>query len=167
MNQDQTTSPTPPPDSASETGPIQPEAELQEAQLAAEQDIQSIIESLQSWFANAVDTLLSASTLWQALAILAAVGLGWVISRRPSHYMKAKRDSRDGTDILYRIYNALAGVMWPICIVVLLWVAMFAFRNTDQPAGILRIAASLTNAAIIVRLLTQIEHRRFQSHHRA
>ncbi|MGJ8560519.1 MAG: mechanosensitive ion channel family protein [Litorimonas sp.] len=160
MSQDQNTSPTPQPDSASETGPdvppaIQPEAELQEAQLAAEQDIQSIIESLQSWFANAVETLLSASTLWQAFAILAAVGLGWVASRRPSHYMKAKRDSRDGTDILYQIYNALAGVMWPVCVVVLLWVAMFAFRNAEQPAGILRIVASLTNAAIIVRLLTR------------
>lgn len=134
---------------------IQPEAELENAQLIVEHDVQSLIDSLQVWFANAVETLLSASTLWQTLAILAAVGLGWVVSRRPSHYMKAKRDSRDNTDILYRIYNALAGVMWPICVVILLWVAMFAFRSADQPSAILRIAASLTNAAIIVRLLTR------------
>lgn len=134
---------------------IQPEAELENAQLVVEHDVQSLIDSLQVWFANAVETLLSASTLWQTLAILAAVGLGWVVSRRPSHYMKAKRDSRDNTDILYRVYNALAGVMWPICVVILLWVAMFAFRSADQPSAILRIAASLTNAAIIVRLLTR------------
>lgn len=134
---------------------VEPEVDLQAVPQQAEQDIQSIIESLRVWFTDAVETLLSASTLWQVLAILAAVGLGWVISRRPSHYIKAKRDSRNNTDILYRIYNALAGIMWPICVVILLWVAMFAFRNTEQPSAILRIAASLTNAAIIVRLLTR------------
>lgn len=156
MNQDQTPSPAPQSDGAADIAPaIQPEAELQDAQLAAEQDIQSLISGAQDWFGNAVDTLLSASTLWQAVAIFAAVSLGWIISRRPSHYMNAKRDSRDGTDILYRIYNALAGVMWPVCVVILLWIAMFAFRNAEQPAGILRIVASLTNAAIIVRLLTR------------
>lgn len=148
MQQDQTPTETAPPT-------IAPEAELQNAQIEAGQDIQTLIENLQVWFANAVDSLLSASTLWQLIAILAAVGLGWGLSRKPTAYMRAKRDSRDGTDILYRIYNALAGVMWPVCVVILLWLAMFAFRNTEQPAGILRVAASLTNAAIIVRLLTR------------
>jgi len=138
-----------------ETPAIEPEAELQEAQVEAAQDVQSLIESTQTWITQSVETLLSASTLWQGLAILAAVALGWVLSRRPSAFMKAKRDSRDATDILYRIYNALAGVMWPVCVVILLWVAMFAFRNAGQPSGILRVVASLTNAAIIVRLLTR------------
>lgn len=160
MAQDQTTSsdlqatPQTAPRPADEPA-VQPEAELQEVQVDAAQDIQSILDGLQIWFANAVETLLSVSTLWQALAVLVAVGLGWIISRRPSHYMNAKRDSRDGTDILYRIYNALAGVMWPVCVVILLWVAMFAFRSAEQPSTILRIVASLTNAAIIVRLLTR------------
>lgn len=160
MNQDQTTPLDPQANDLTATGPeastvIQPEAELEAVPFEAKQDIQSLIDSLQVWFADSVDTLLSASTLWQALAILAAVGLGWVVSRRPSHYLAAKRDSRDGTDILYRIYNALAGVMWPVCVVVLLWLAMFAFRSAEQPSAILKIAASLTNAAIIVRLLTR------------
>jgi len=160
MAQDQTPTSAPqdaPQDapSPSDTPTVQPDAELQEVPQAAAQDIQSIFDSAQAWFANALDTLLSVSTLWQAIAVLIAVGLGWVLSRRPSAYMKAKRDSRDGTDILYRIYNALAGVMWPVCVVILLWIAMFAFRSADQPSAILRIVASLTNAAIIVRLLTR------------
>lgn len=158
MAQDQTASPNPqttPAENPAETPVIQPDAELQDAQAEAAQDIQSMIDGAQAWFADAVETLLSVSTLYQALAIVAAVGLGWILSRRPSHYMKAKRDHRNGTDILYRIYNALAGVMWPVCVVVLLWIAMFVFRSADLPAGLLRVVASLTNAAIIVRLLTR------------
>jgi len=134
---------------------IEPAVDLQDAQDAASQDIQSLIDTVQSSFANTVDSLLSASTLWQGLAIIVAVGLGWVLSRKPKRYMQAKRDARDGTDILYRIYNALAGVMWPVFVVILLWLAVVAFRSAEQPVPILRIAASLTNAAIIVRLLTR------------
>jgi small-conductance mechanosensitive channel len=152
MQQDQPTPAEAPQNAPTE---ITPAVDLQNAQAKAGEDLQALLETLQAFFANAVDTLMSAGTLWQILAIILAVGLGWLASRRPRRFMRAKRDSRDGTDILYRIYNALAGVMWPVCVVILLWLAVIGFRSADQSVAVLRIAASLTNAAIIVRLLTR------------
>lgn len=134
---------------------LEPQQELSEASDVAAQDIQSLMSEAQNFLTGSVETLLSASTLWQILAILSAIALGWLVSRRPQRYLQSKRDARSHSDILYKIFNALAGVMWPAFIVVFLWLAMVLFQNAEQPSAILRIVASLTNAAIIVRLLTR------------
>lgn len=134
---------------------ISPEAELEQAQAQAGQDVQSFIENAKEFAVSAMDTLLSASTLWQALAILAAIALGFIASRKPKKYLEKKRNAQEATDFLFRIYHALAGVIFPVFIVIFLWVGVAAFRAAGQPVEVLRIAASLTNAAIIVRLLTR------------
>lgn len=134
---------------------ITPAKEAVEAQVEAAQDIQAIFESTKTFLSNAAEMALSASTLWQVLAIFVAVALGWLTSRRPKRYFQNRREKREGNDIFARIFHALAGVMFPVFIVIFLWIALFAFRAAEQPSAILRIAASLTNAAIIVRLLTR------------
>ena len=138
-----------------DTPPPPPQTPEGSGDALANQTPQEIFLSVKDWVQHALDQLLSLSTVWQILAVVAAIGLGWLASRRPQKSLEAKRDKREGSDILYRIYNALAGVMWPVCIVIFLWVAVFAFRAADLPDDILRIVASLTNAAIIVRLLTK------------
>lgn len=113
------------------------------------------LASLRDWGSETLGQLMSISTIWQVLAILAAITLGWLVSRKPKARLKAKNSSRENHDIIYRISYAIEGIIWPALTVIFLWVAMFIFRGADIPSNILRIAASLTNAAIIVRLLTR------------
>ncbi|MEM7728011.1 MAG: mechanosensitive ion channel domain-containing protein [Pseudomonadota bacterium] len=147
----QDAAPTPPPEATPDT----PEEILFEIDEEARRDVTQMLADAQDWGLRTLDQLLSLSSLWQLLAIAAAIGLGWVVSRRPIRRLEAYRDARESVDILWRISNALAGTMWAICTVVWLWLALFLFSAAGQPADILRIAASLTNAAIIVRLLTR------------
>lgn len=133
-----------------------PELALESAQAAAGQDLASLMASAREGFAKMLDILMSVDTLYQLAAIVAAVALGWLISRRPKAFLRSKWQSREDHDIIYRIYYALAGVAWPVCTVILLWIAMFVFRDAEGVRSeILRIAASLTNAGIIVRLFTR------------
>ena len=135
--------------------PPPPQVAEESGEELANQTPQEIFADMRDWAMDTWDQLLSLSTIWQILAVIAAIGLGWVASRKPQKSLEARRDKRDSTDILYRIYNALAGVMWPVCIVVFLWIAVLIFGAAGLPDDILRIVASLTNAAIIVRLLTK------------
>jgi len=145
------------PDTSSADTP--PELNMADVTAQAGQDLQTFIESAKEFGLAIVDRLFSVTGLWQALIILAAIGLGWVVSRRPKLYMQKRRDRNEPADVMFRIYHALAGVMFPVFIVVFLWLGFFAFRAAGQYGDILRIAASLTNAAIVVRLLTRnMEH---------
>ena len=124
----------------------------------AQADFAEMLQGARDWAANALDQLLSVTSLYQLAAILAAVGLGWVISRRPRGSLvrreSARIDARGEADLLAKVYHALAEVAWPVAIVVLLWIANAAFMAAELPNALLKIAASLTNAAILVRLLT-------------
>ncbi len=133
---------------------IKPVADLAEIQESAQQDAQSLMEYVQSFYSQAVETLTSISTLYQLVAIAMAVLIGWIVSRRPKTRFTNLKERQDHGTFLYRIYLALQRVIFPICIVILLWLIMFAFRAAGQPFEILKIAASLTNAAIIVRVIT-------------
>lgn len=140
---------------AQESPPPPPQVPEDSGDTLVSQSPQEIFASVKEWVFGIWDQLLSLSTVWQIVAVIAAIGLGWLASRKPQRSLEAKRDKREKTDILYRIYNALAGVMWPVCIVIFLWIAVIVFGAAGLPDDILRIVASLTNAAIIVRLLTK------------
>jgi len=121
----------------------------------ASQDYQETLSSLQSWASVKLDQLMSVSTLWQILIILAAIAIGWLMSRKPKKSLKSTVNKRENHDVMYRIYYAIEGVLWPLFTVIVLWIALFTFRASDMPRDLLRVAASLTNAGIIVRLLTR------------
>ena len=140
-----------PADASEET----PEGVLSAADEEVQQNLSEMWSEVQAWGIETLDQLLSLSSIWQLLAVLAAIALGWLVSRRPIKRLESYRDGRENQDILYRIANALAGPLWAICTVVWLWLALFLFNASDQPSEILKVAASLTNAAIIVRLLTR------------
>lgn len=93
------------------------------------------------------------SALWQVLAIFGAILVGWILSRVPQKRLSQLAGDRDNTNFLFRLYNSLASVIWPIISVILLWVATAAFRETGLPGEGLRIVASLMNAWIIVRVI--------------
>ncbi|WP_300379284.1 mechanosensitive ion channel domain-containing protein [Henriciella sp.] len=100
------------------------------------------------------DNFLSLGSIWQALAVLAAVGLGWLVSRYPAGQLRRYADSRPNDDILSRLALSLARIVWPVFIVLLLWIATAVFNAVGLPNTGLRIAASLLNAWIVVRFIT-------------
>ena len=151
----ETQSDTQPGEQASETTNETPEGVITSVDEEARQDLTEMWSELQSWGVETLDQLLSLSSIWQILAVLAAIALGWLVSRSPIKRLEAYKENRENQDILYRIANALAGTMWAICTVIWLWLALFLFSAAGLPSEILKIAASLTNAAIIVRLLTR------------
>ena len=132
--------------------------EIEEVGDAAQASVADMLATARDWAENALDQLLSLSSLWQVLAILGAVVLGYLLSRRPKAALLRRRERRIAdtapTDIVAKVLHALAGVAWPLAVVILLWIANAVFEGTGQPNTLLKIAASLTNAAILVRLLT-------------
>ena len=146
-------------DSAPNDTPLPDPAEAAaEIPAEAKADAREMLARARDWAADALDQLLSVTSLYQLAAILAAAGLGWLMSRRAKGALERRRDQRraqDGpADILARIYHAVAEVAWPVAVVILLWIANAVFAAAGLPNALLRIAASLTNAAILVRLLT-------------
>ena len=143
------------PQTETQDAPPPPQVAEESGDALASQSPQELFAEAKGWVLDIWDQLISLSTIWQILAVIAAIGLGWLASRKPQKSLEAKRDKRQSTDIIYRIYNALTGIVWPVCIVIFLWIAVLAFGAAGLPVDVLRIVASLTNAAIIVRLLTK------------
>ena len=117
-------------------------------------DIMALTENVKVWAENAFEQLNSVTTLYQFAAVLAAGLLGFLLSRKPSHRLRAKATARGSRDVIARLEQSLAAVLWPLFSVVLIWVATAVFGGMGIPNGLLRIAASLLNAAIVVRLVT-------------
>ncbi len=100
------------------------------------------------------DQFLSVSVFWQIGAILTAILVGYALSRPPRAKLKSLADDRDNSKFLHRLYTSLAAIIWPVLAVILLWIANFAFDQLGWANDGLRVAASLLNAWIVVRLLT-------------
>ena len=135
--------------------PDSAEAIVEEVDEEVRASFQEMSESVREWALETLDSLLSLSSAYQIVGILVAIGLGWILSRKPQSRIERMRDRRKTHDVIYLIYNAVSGAVWPIFVVVLLWLMTFIFNAIGQPSGILRVAASLANAAVIVRLLTR------------
>ncbi|NNC72360.1 MAG: mechanosensitive ion channel [Sphingomonadaceae bacterium] len=115
------------------------------------------LASAQRSIAIAIDQIWSIAALQQLLALLAAVALGYLLSRRPVRYFDRLRDEQqDEGGVLYQLYRVLARICWPVAILVLLWIAAGVFDAFDQPSYGLRITASLLNALIVVRVLATL-----------
>ena len=126
------------------------DAELVESHLDWATIKAEAIEGAQTFREN----FISWGSLWQALALLGAVGLGWLCSRYPAARLRQYADSREQDDILSRLAISLSQIVWPAFIVLFLWIATAAFDAIGQPNTGLRVAASLMNAWIVVRFVT-------------
>lgn len=121
---------------------------------AVAEQVGTIFDNLTIWFQGILEQALSIATLWQ-LGIIAAAGVaGFLLSRLPNRRLHTAAENRGRPDALARIYLSIASVMWPLISVVFIWAAVGGFALADLPNEGLRIAASLLNAWIIIRLLT-------------
>ncbi|WP_233350569.1 mechanosensitive ion channel family protein [Henriciella barbarensis] len=115
---------------------------------------EEISEGAMSTFKSFQDSFISMGSLWQLLAVLAALGLGYVGSRYPARRLRAWADERETRDVLTRLANSVAKIVWPAFTVVGLWIATAVFESLGFPNEGLRVAASLMNAWIVVRFVT-------------
>ncbi|MCI4643749.1 MAG: mechanosensitive ion channel, partial [Hyphomonadaceae bacterium] len=118
-------------------------------------DLTLLWANLSQWWQETLTSLTSWDTVWQGAAILIAGGLAYLLSRYPRRRLLKSAENRGQVDVITRAYTSLAGVLWPIFTVILLWVAVAAFDALDGlENGALRVVASLLNAWIVVRVVT-------------
>lgn len=116
-------------------------------------DFSKIQEQAVSLYETLKDQVYSITAVWQALAILGAIALGYLLSRVPHKQFERLASDANNTGLLFRLWNSLAKVVWPIFSVILLWGATILFDILEIPNEALRITASLLNAWIIVRVI--------------
>lgn len=112
-----------------------------------------IIARATALYASLQDQVFSITAVWQALAIIGAITLGYLLSRVPHRQFEKLAMDANNTSILFRLWNSLAKIIWPIIAVILLWAATILFDALNLPNEALRITASLLNAWIIVRVI--------------
>ena len=117
-------------------------------------NFQDAIHSVRESLSQLAGEVVSYESLWQFLAILAAGIIGFLLSRLPAARLKKVAASRERADILFHAAVSSARIVWPLLSVVLLWIITPAFEQFGLKNEILRVAASLLNAWIIVRLIT-------------
>lgn len=115
---------------------------------------QDIQETTMSGLQTFQENFISWGSLWQLIAVLAALGIGYFGSRYPTKRLRAYAESRETRDVLTRLTLSVAKIVWPAFTVVLLWIATAVFESVGLPNEGLRVAASLMNAWIVVRFVT-------------
>jgi len=116
--------------------------------------LRDVIASVQESVSHLAAEIVSYDSLWQFLAIVGAGVAGFLLSRLPLARLKKFAEGRERPDILFHASVSAARIVWPVLTVVLLWVITPAFEQFGLRNEILRVAASLLNAWIIVRLIT-------------
>ena len=106
------------------------------------------------WLDGVVDSALSPGGAYQLAALIGAVALAWLLTRRPTRWLKARAEAPTASGLQRRIDRTGARILWPAATVLLLWIATAAFAASGLPYGGLRIIASLLNAFIVVRAVT-------------
>jgi small-conductance mechanosensitive channel len=115
---------------------------------------EDVLRSVQEDMTRLAAEFLSYQSLWQILAIVIAGIIGFFLSRVPAARLKKLATSRKHPDILFHAAVSASRIVWPVLTAIVLWIAIPAFKQFGLHNEILRIAASLLNAWIIVRLIT-------------
>ena len=125
------------------------------------------LAAAQDFFASFLEAaqreLTSADTLWQAAALIAAAGIGYVVSRYPKKLLMEAAGKRGRIDIILLAYMSLSRIVYPVVTAILLGVAVLAFDVLELSSNALHVAASLLIAWIIVRIFTASMRRGFWS----
>ncbi|MDD5204816.1 MAG: hypothetical protein PHS17_05320, partial [Desulfobacterales bacterium] len=112
----------------------------------------TLLLSIQEWM---LDEVLVLSSALELFALVVALGAGWLAARpiesRVSRYVE-RRTWRDQS--LGRFVNAIGSLSKHIFSIVILISAYAAFRHFEEPARILKTAASLLTAWVLIRLVT-------------
>nr|WP_321360156.1 mechanosensitive ion channel domain-containing protein [uncultured Hyphomonas sp.] len=116
--------------------------------------LEDVLRAVQEDLAHLAKEFLSYASLWQFLAIILAGIVGFFLSRVPVTRLRKLAASREKSDILFHVSISAARIVWPVVTALLLWITIPVFGQFGMRNEILRVAASLLNAWIIVRLIT-------------
>lgn len=116
--------------------------------------IDEVQEDVITFYDSVKEQLFSISAVWQALAIIGALLVGFLLSRYPKKLLEKLASDADNTNLLFRLYNSLSKVIWPIISVILLWSAVVMFGIFELPNETLRVTTVLLNLWIVIRLIT-------------
>ena len=109
-----------------------------------------LIDRVRVW----ADGFFSTSTLWELVAIAGALALAWIVTRPVLARVRARMDDPVARPAFKTRFDAaLLRVLWPVATVAFLWTALLVFRAVGLPVDLLRVAASLLNAWIVVRIV--------------
>nr|WP_321439396.1 mechanosensitive ion channel domain-containing protein [uncultured Hyphomonas sp.] len=115
---------------------------------------EDVLRSIREDVVNLAAEFISYASLWQFLAIIIAGIAGFFLSRVPVTRLRKLAESRERPDIVFHAAISSARIVWPVVTALLLWITTPAFEQFGLRNEILRVAASLLNAWIIVRLIT-------------
>ncbi len=110
-------------------------------------------------FETALDALWSYAALQQLIAFLAAIAVGYLLSRYPVRRCTALAALNEENEILAKLWRVLARIAWPIATAILLWIVAPVFAALGQPSYGLRVAASLLVALVVVRVAASLMRR--------
>ena len=115
---------------------------------------EDVLRALHEDVVNLAAEFISYDSLWQFLAIVIAGIAGFFLARVPVTRLRKLAESRERPDIVFHAAVSSARIVWPVITALLLWITIPAFDQFSLRNEILRVAASLLNAWIIVRLIT-------------
>ena len=115
---------------------------------------EDVLRSIRDDVVNLAAEFISYASLWQFLAIIIAGIAGFFLSRVPVTRLRKLAESRERPDVVFHAAISSARIVWPVVTALLLWITTPAFEQFGLRNEILRVAASLLNAWIIVRLIT-------------
>jgi potassium-dependent mechanosensitive channel len=118
------------------------------------QDIQNVLGVVQDTLSQLAGEVVSYQSLWQFIAIVAAGLAGFLLSRLPIARLRKMAADRERPDIFFHAAVSAARIIWPVLSAILLLIVTPIFKQFGLSNEILRVAASLLNAWIIVRLIT-------------
>ncbi|MCA8890292.1 MAG: mechanosensitive ion channel [Hyphomonas sp.] len=115
---------------------------------------EDVLRSIRDDVVHLAAEFVSYASLWQFLAIVIAGIAGFFLSRVPVNRLRKLAESRERPDVVFHAAVSSARIVWPVLTALLLWITIPAFDQFGLRNEILRVAASLLNAWIIVRLIT-------------
>ncbi len=115
---------------------------------------EDVLRSIRDDVVHLAAEFVSYASLWQFLAIVIAGIAGFFLSRVPVTRLRKLAESRERPDVVFHAAVSSARIVWPVLTALLLWITIPAFDQFGLRNEILRVAASLLNAWIIVRLIT-------------
>jgi small-conductance mechanosensitive channel len=112
----------------------------------------TLLLSVQEWM---LDEVLVLSSALELFALVVALGAGWLAARPIKAWVSRYVERRTWRDhSLGRFVNAIGSLSKHIFSIMILISAYAAFRHFEEPARILKTAASLLTAWVLIRLVT-------------
>ncbi len=120
----------------------------------AEQIITTVRDNALATFERLQEQLSSVTAFYQLAAIAGALLLGWLLARPARASLAQRQMDANGEIAANRFYKNLSGLVWLAIAAPALWAVVPIFAAASLPVSLIRIAASLLSAWVVIRLVS-------------